>query len=338
MYRLVAAALVLFTAAGCSLSSGNDAPQQGQGQSVTLVTHDSFVARQELLDEFQRTSGIKIEVRKSGDAGALTNQLVLTKANPIGDIAFGVDSTFASRALQEGVFQAYESPEANKGHQRYKAGDSDQLTAVDVGDVCVNVHPKGLNGAPEPKTYEDLADPKYKDMLVVESAATSSPGLAFLLGTVQHFGENGWVDYWTKLKGNGVKVVSGWEEAYNQEFSGAGKGTRPIVVSYASSPAAFPETKALLDTCYRQVEYAGVLTGAKNADGARKVLDFLLSQQFQAEVADQMYVYPSREGVALPEAWQKAAPLPANSATVPADALQRNRETWVNQWRSLVQG
>jgi thiamine transport system substrate-binding protein len=173
---------------------------------------------------------------------------------------------------------------------------------------------------------------------VVESPATSSPGLAFLFGTIQHFGENGWVDYWTRLKANGVKVVSGWEEAYNQEFSGTGKGTRPIVVSYASSPAASPDTKALLDTCYRQVEYAGVLAGAKNPEQAKKVLDFLLSQQFQAEVADQMYVYPAREGVALPEAWQKAAPLPADAVTLPADVVGRNRENWVNQWRSLVQG
>ncbi|MEV4318694.1 thiamine ABC transporter substrate-binding protein [Actinocrispum sp. NPDC049592] len=333
MRRIAAAAFVLVTAAGCSLSTGS-APQDN---SVTLVTHDSFVVRKELLDEFQKTSGLKVEVRKTGDAGALTNQLVLTKANPIGDLAFGVDSTFASRALQEGVFEPYASPDATKGPQRYKVDDSNRMTAVDVGDVCVNVHTPGLKGVPEPKTFEDLADPKYKDMFVVESPATSSPGLAFLLGTIKHFGENGWQDYWTKLKANGVKVADGWETAYTQDFSGT-KGTKPIVVSYASSPAATPDTKALLDTCYRQVEYAGVLTGAKRPDQAKKVLDWLISQQFQAEVADQMYVYPAREGVALPDAWQKAAPLPQNPGSLPADDVQRNRESWVGTWRSLVQG
>lgn len=334
MRRVVVAMLVLATAAGCSLAT--EQKPAGQGQKVTLVTHDSFNVRKELLDEFQQTSGITVEVRKSGDAGALTNQLVLTKANPIGDVAFGVDSTFASRALNENVFQPYQSPDANK---RYALDDTGRLTAVDIGDVCVNVHTAGLKGVPEPKTFEDLADPRYKDMLVVQSPATSSPGLAFLLGTVKHFGETGWKDYWTRLKANGVKVVSGWEEAYNQDFSGAGKGTKPLVVSYASSPAATPDTKALLDTCYRQIEYAGVLQGAKNAEGARKVVDFLVSQKFQAEVPDQMYVYPAREGVALPESWQKSAPLPTGTdATLPAQDVDRNRENWVNQWRSLVQG
>ena len=226
-------------------------------------------------------------------------------------------------------------------------GDGHKLAAVDVGDVCLNTDTGYFTGKglPAPTSYADLIDPRYKDLLVVEDPATSSPGLAFLLGTIAKFGPDGWADYWTKLKANGVKVVSGWEEAYNQDFSGsAGKGPRPVVVSYASSPAAeigpdgTPRTKAVLDTCYRQVEYTGVLTGAKHPDDARKVVDFLLSQQFQAQVADQMYVYPAREGVALPDAWTKAAPLPANSAALPADQVSANRDHWVQQWRTLVQG
>lgn len=336
--RSLAAALVLATLAGCSVFGGDDEPS---GRKVVLITHDSFTPRDALLEEFRKSSGITIDIRRTGDAGALTNQLVLTKSNPLGDLAFGVDNTFASRALKEGVFAEYRSPEADRGSRRYAIDDSNRLTAVDVGDVCLNVDPAALagKGVPEPTRYEDLTDPKYKDMLVVEDPATSSPGLAFLLSTVAHFGEQGWPDYWTKLKANGVKVVSGWEEAYTQEFSGAaGKGPRPIVVSYGSSPAAAPRTKALLFTCFRQVEYAGVLTGARNADDARKVLDFLLSQQFQAEVAEQMYVYPAREDVALPASWQGVVLLPSNPATLPAADIDGNRERWINQWRAIVRG
>nr|WP_245744220.1 thiamine ABC transporter substrate-binding protein [Lentzea fradiae] len=319
--------------AGCSGGTSSSS----SAREVTLVTHDSFAVLPEVLEEFQKSSGITVKQLASGDAGELTNKLVLTKSNPIGDVAFGVDSTFASRALSEGVFAEYASPEASKGAQRYQADDTNRLHAVDVGDVCLNIDPTKLGGD-EPKSYEDLVDPRFKDMLVVENPATSSPGLAFLLGTIAKFGEDGWQEYWGKLKANGVKVVSGWEEAYNQEFS-ATKGDRPIVVSYASSPSAEEgRTKAVLDTCYRQVEYAGVLSGAKNPDDARKVLDFLLGEKFQAQVPEQMYVYPSREGVALPESWAKDAPLPQNPQTLPADKVKDNREAWVEQWRKLVQG
>ncbi|MFE2756576.1 thiamine ABC transporter substrate binding subunit [Actinosynnema sp. NPDC059335] len=344
MFRRVLPAVTAFALlTGCSVTT-SDAPPAGE-RVVTLVTHDSFALSPELLERFKADTGITIKPLASGDAGEVTNKLVLTKDAPIGDVAFGVDSTFASRALKEDVFAEYASPEAQHGAQRYRLDPPNRLHAVDVGDVCLNIDVAAFAGLGEPQRYEDLTDPKYKDMLVVEDPATSSPGLAFLLGTIAEFGEDGWQDYWGRLKANGVKVVSGWEEAYTQDFSGSsGKGPRPVVVSYASSPSAeigddgTPRTKALLDTCYRQVEYAGVLNGAKNPEDAKKVVDFLLGEQVQADVPGQMYVYPSREGVALPEAWTKAAPLPAEARSLPAGEVDANRERWVRQWRALVQG
>jgi thiamine transport system substrate-binding protein len=331
--------------AGCTLSG--TAGDTAGPQTVTLVTHDSWAAPAEVLDAFERQSGIKITVLKEGDAGALTNKLVLTKANPIADVAYGVDSTFASRALTEGVFEPYTSPEADRGPQRYAVDPEHRLSAVDLGDVCVNVDNGyfASNGIPVPKSYEDLTNSQYKDLMVLESPATSSPGLAFLLGTVSKFGEDGWQEYWSKLKANGAKSVSGWTEAYTQDFSGSsGKGPRPIVVSYASSPAAEvaedgkPRTSALLDTCYRQVEYAGVLTGSKQPERAHKVVDFLLSQQFQVTVAANMYVYPARQGVDLPAGWAQVAPLPEKPAALDGVKVLAGREKWIGQWRTLFEG
>ncbi|MFE9743448.1 thiamine ABC transporter substrate binding subunit [Saccharothrix saharensis] len=337
----VVSALALLTA--CSVTT-SDAPPPGE-RVVTLVTHDSFAISPGVLEEFKADTGITIKPLASGSAGELTNKLVLTKDAPIGDAVFGVDSTFASRALKEDVFAEYASPEAQKGAQRYQVDPPNRLHAVDVGDVCLNIDVAAFKDIGEPEQLADLADPKYRDMLVVEDPATSSPGLAFLLGTIAVFGEQNWQNYWGQLKANGVKVAGGWEEAYTQDFSGSsGKGPRPIVVSYASSPSAeigddgTPRTKALPDTCYRQVEYAGVLNGAKNPEDAKKVVDFLLGERVQADVPGQMYVYPSREGVALPEAWTKAAPLPAGSRSLPAAEVDANRERWVQQWRTVVQG
>lgn len=342
MRRVIPIALLVATLSGCSLIGSSDDAER----EVVLVTHDSFAVREELLDRFTSDTGITIDVRKVGDAGELTNKLVLTKDSPIGDVVYGVDTTFAGRALEADVLAEYRSPESGEGPQRYAVDDTNRLTAVDVGDVCLNIDPAALTakGVPEPAGYEALTDPRYRDLLVVQDPATSSPGLAFLLGTIAHFGEHGWQDYWTALRANGMKVASGWEEAYTQDFSGSsGKGPRPIVVSYASSPAAevaedgTPRTKAVLSTCFRQVEYAGVLAGAPHADDAKLVLDFLLSQRFQAEVADQMYVYPARAGVELPAGWQRAAPLPEQAYTLPAEQVAANRERWIDEWRGLVQ-
>jgi len=329
---------------GTGAASGGSTPAGGD---VTLITHDSFVIDDAMLADFEATSGLNVTVLAQGDAGAMVNQLLLTASNPLGDAVFGIDNTFASKAVDAGILAPYTSPAAGNGSDQYGIGD-DRLTAVDYGDVCVNVDHGYFTekGLAEPVTFEDLAKPEYKDLLVVESPATSSPGLAFLLGTIGHFGEDGWQAYWTQLKDNGVKVTGGWTDAYTVDFSGSsGKGARPLVVSYASSPPAeVPDgatsapTGALLDTCFRQVEYAGVLEGANNPAGAEQVVDFLLSAQFQASVPDAMYVYPVDTATALPAAWQTFAPVATDPATLAPADIAKNRDSWISAWSDLVEG
>ena len=361
---VIAGALGLaLVTAGCSSSTGSTSTSSAAeastssaptaagsaaaetGGAVTLVTHDSFVIDDAVLADFEASSGLTVTVLAQGDSGAMVNQLLLTAGNPLGDAVFGIDNTFASRAVDAGVLAPYTSPLAADGSDAFALGD--ELTAVDYGDVCVNVDHTWFadKGLAEPVTFEDLAKPEYKDLLVVQSPATSSPGLAFLLGTVAHFGEDGWQAYWTSLRDNGVKVTGGWTDAYTVDFSGSsGKGDRPLVVSYASSPPAEVQpgataapTGALLDTCFRQVEYAGVLTGAKNPGGAQQLVDFLLSTQFQASVPEGMYVYPVDTSVALPASWQQFAPVATDPAGLDPAVIAANRDAWISAWSDLLE-
>jgi thiamine transport system substrate-binding protein len=173
---------------------------------------------------------------------------------------------------------------------------------------------------PVPVTLEDLAKPEYKGLLVVENPATSSPGLAFLLATIKHFGATGFLDYWKSLRANGVVVVDGWETAYYTNFSGSsGHGPQALVVSYASSPAAEVvfATSPLTDspigsilgpgTCFRQIEFVGILKGTRHLALAKKFVDFMLGQQFQEDMPLQMYVYPVNTVAKLPDVFVKYA-------------------------------
>ncbi|MFC7756003.1 thiamine ABC transporter substrate-binding protein [Tsukamurella soli] len=253
----------------------------------------------------------------------------------------------------------YTSPAAVNGADAYGIPGENRLTAVDYGDVCVNIDTRyfAAHDLPEPTGYSDLADPRYRGLTSLEDPDTASPGLAFLLGTIATMGDGaagapgypgGWQAYWTKLKGNDVTVTSDWNTTYSTDFSGSsGKGPKPIVVSYASSPAdevvpganGAPDTsptKALLDTCFRQVEFAGVLRGAKNPEGAREFIDFLLSQQAQVAVPESMYVYPVTRGVPLPATWERFAPAPPHPATMAASAIAAGRDGWLRTWRTLM--
>ncbi|TXS57138.1 thiamine ABC transporter substrate binding subunit [Streptomyces sp. t39] len=351
-----AAASALGVTALAACGGGSDG-QEGGGtasKTVTLVSHDSFAVSDTVLKAFTEQTGYTVKVLKSGDAGTALNKEILTKGSPQGDVFFGVDNTLLSRALDNDLFTPYEA----KGLDR--VADAVQLdagkhrvTPVDTGDICVNYDKKYFADkklAP-PKTFADLAKPEYKNLLVVENAATSSPGLGFLLGTVGEFGESGWQDYWKKLDANGVKVVDGWEQAYNEEFSGSAGGKkagadRPLVVSYASSPPveilyAEPQpaeapTGVATGTCFRQIEFAGLLQGAKNEAGGKALLDFLIGDAFQEDMPLNMFVNPVVEGASLPELFTKHGAVVDEPATVDPATIAGNREQWVRSWSSLV--
>lgn len=362
---LACAAALTLTLTGCTLMGGQDEAPAGQDQhdpsenagstsgtpatqgEVVLVTHDSFTLPEEVVAGFTEETGYELVVQASGDAGALTNQLVLTKGSPTGDAVFGIDNTFATRAIEEGVLAAY-SPEdlpAEVGEHALPWDGADYLTPIDYGDVCVNIDDAWFEaeGIDPPQTLQDLTDPTYRDLFVTPGASSSSPGLAFLLATIGEFGEEGWQDYWTDLMANGASVTSGWSDAYSVDFTFSG-GDRPIVLSYASSPpftipegGQEPTTSALLDTCFRQVEYAGVLEGAANPEGAQALVDYLLSDQVQSAIPDAMYVFPVTD-VELPEVWAQWAQVAPEPIEVDPALIEEHRQEWVRAWADIATG
>ena len=313
--------------------------------TITLVTHDSFNVSKSVLRGFTKRTGITVKVLRSGDAGQALNQVILTKDDPIGDVFYGIDNTFLSRGLEAGIFERYKARDLERV-QNALLVDPHFVTPIDRADVCVNDDKRWFadHDVRRPRSFEDLADPNYRGLFVTENPATSSTGLSFLLATIVRFGEDGWKDYWRSLRANDVKVVDGWEQAWYDNFTAAGKGERPLVASYASSPPATVNkagTKAragtLLDTCFLQTEFAGVLRGTKHRRAARKFVDFMLSSAFQADMPEQMYVFPVREGVKLPESFARFAKLPdVASGPISPQRVEQNRERWIREWTQIV--
>ena len=350
-----AAAAGILLAVGLTVSSCASDPAPGATpDKLVLVTHDSFNLSKGTLAEFTDETGIEVEVQAAGDAGELVNKLVLTKESPLGDVVFGIDNTFASRAVNEGVLENYASPDLTSAEDQYllPAGSGlEQLTPIDNGDVCVNVDHEWFAdaGLEEPVTLDDLLKPEYKNLFVTPAANSSSPGLAFVLATIAAFGDDtagkdGWQNYWKKLVANGAKIDASWSDAYYVDFSGpSSDGDRPLVVSYASSPpaevtdgATAAPTGALLDTCFRQTEYAGVIAGTKNKAAAEKLVDFLFSPTVQNDIPENMYVFPVNAAATLPATWAEFAEIADAPFAIAPDDIDANRETWLSEWAAIA--
>lgn len=336
---ILVSAVVALTITSC----GGDSTA---GDEVVLLTHDSFLVSDGVLAAFEDETGITVSVLQAGDAGSVVNQAILTADNPIADVLFGVDNTFLSRAVEAGIFVPYRSTGLRRVDRAFHV-PGDHVTPVDYGDVCINYDKEGLAaaGLQPPEDLAELTGERFRGMLVVENPATSSPGLAFLLSTIATFGDEGWIPYWEALFANDVTATAGWEEAYYGEFSGgAGEGTHPLVVSYASSPPAevvFGElteapTGVVTAGCFRQIEYVGILAGSDSVAAAQQLIDFMLTTTFQEDIPLNMFVFPVNRDAVLPEVFIEHATIPESPIVIDPAVIEANRERWIAQWTDIA--
>lgn len=350
-------AVAVSTALVMAISDAGAAGGTSEPDAITLVTYDSFptsdTTLNESLERFTAETGIDVEILVAGDTGTMVSKAILTAGNPEGDVLFGVDNTYVSRAVQGEVFEPYSATGLDAVPAELVAAapagpDGPFVTPIDYGDVCVN-YDIGWFAEHEldpPADLHSLTDAAYEDLLVVQNPASSSPGLAFLLATVAEFGD-GWPEYWSDLAANGVEVVDDWTGAYYERFSGAGDGPKPLVVSYGSSPPAevifadppidAPTTGVVADTCFRQVEFAAVLAGTDSPDEARQLVDWMIGADFQNELASNLFVYPANETVELPTVIEEFSVVPDSPYTLSPEEITADREEWIEVWTDTVQ-
>ena len=330
MRKIVAIFIVVSFVAGSALASCSAITSsfQENPQAITLISYDAFTPAEGIFDDFTAENGVAVNVITAGDTGSMVSKAILTSGNPEGDVMFGIDNTFLSRAQAGNVLLDY--------------------TPVDESDVCVNYDKEWFSsrGITPPQTFEDLALPAYKGLLSAPDPVNSAPGFAFLLASIEHFGEGKWQNYWKQLRSNGVRIANDWTAAYTIDFSGSsGKGKYPIVVSYGSSPAAevlFSETPlttaptgVVTATCFQATEYVGVLRGSKNENLARKLVDYLLAKKFQESMPTSLFVYPVNKDAVLPEVFLTHAVRPTTSNTPSAESIEKNRDQWIDAWRNI---
>ncbi len=344
---LVAGALVLVACGGDEDTGAGD--DERESQTVRLLTYDSFALPEEAAAAFTERTGARIEVVANGDSGTMLAGALLAAGNPEADVIFGIDNTSATRATEGDLLDPVDPAAASEIPERYLLpGDQrDLLVPIDSGDVCMNLDTEWFeaSGTPMPTSLEQLTEPAYRDLTVVSSPVTSSPGMALLIGTVDRYGEDGWQDFWARLRDNGVRVRPSWDDAYYTDYTVSG-GDRPIVLSYASSPPVElifsegertePASAVLEDSCSAQVEYAGVLRGAAEPELAAELVDFMLSDEWQRELPLTNFVFPVID-VELPQEFVDWAVQADEPMGLTPDVVDEGRDGWIEAWREQME-
>jgi thiamine transport system substrate-binding protein len=353
MKKIITFVVITLILAACSpLETGANNPTGGENiPTLTVMTHDSFAISEDVIAQFEQENHVQVEFLLSGDAGSMINQAILTQTSPLADVIYGIDNTFLSRALAADLFIPYHSTQLVDVSEEFIIDGGNMVTPIDYGDVCINydVNYFTEHNLSVPQSFEDLTTVAYYGLLVVENPAVSSPGLAFLLATINEYGDPGYLSFWQRMVENGVVVVNDWNTAYYTNFSGSsGRGEQPMVVSYGSSPAVevvyAPEPVATAPTasivgdrmCFRQVEFAGILRGTQNQALAEKFIDFMLSLPFQEDIPLQMFMYPVNQRAQLPDVFLLYNQVPDVPSSLPAVEISENRDAWVQAWTETV--
>lgn len=323
----------------------------GQNNVLDVLVYDSYAVSEELVLRFEAANDVKLQFIEAGDGTELLNRAILTAEAPIADVIVGINSVLVNRALVNNLLESYESPYLSEIDAIYQTDPENRALPFNHGAVCINYDTEffSTHELKVPTTLEELVDPVYSGMLAIENPISSTPGLAFMLMTIDVLGEDGYLFFWEDLLENGAEIVPDWSTAYYTNFTaGGGGGYQPMVVSYDASPAAVPfyaeepmdeaPTASILadDMCIEMIEYAGILKGSDQVELAQKFIDALLSAEWQSDLPAQMFVYPVNGTATIPELFETFAPQPVNPVRMDPAIVAVNYEKWLQAWAESI--
>lgn len=303
---------------------------------LTVLTYDSFASDwgpgPVVEKAFEADCGCDLRFVPAGDGAALLSRLRLEGARSEADVVLGLDTNLTAAAEATGLFAPHG---VSAALDLPVVWDDATFLPFDWGWFAF-VYDKARVTAP-PTSIEALADSDLK--VVIQDPRSSTPGLGLLMWVKAAYGDRSG-EIWEKLADNILTVTPGWSESYDLFL----KGEADMVLSYTTSPAYHliaeqDDSKAAAafdEGHYLQVEVAGVLANAKQPDLARKFMEFVVSEPFQAAIPETNWMYPAKTPAAgLPEGFG-ALVQPAKSLLFPAADAQAVRDAAVEEWRAAL--
>lgn len=307
-------------------------------EDLVVYTYDSFASTiaVKTIPIFEKMYDVKVKVLSFGDAGSVLSRIILEKESPRADVIVGLDQALLKKAVDAGVLEKYQSPKLSNIVLESLKDPSDFGTPYDYGAIAIVYNTESIDKPPT--SFEELLNARWKRSLVVEDPRTSSTGLAFLLWTIGVYGEENFLNYWSRLKDSILTVTPGWDEAFNL----LELGEADMMVSYATDGAySYHEYGvlkympiAMQEGAFVQVEYASIVKGAANRDLAEKFIDFLLSEGFQREVPLNQWMYPVVE-VEMPEAFEYALKID-KTVSIDYEIVSEKLDSWLDSWAELM--
>ena len=329
---------------------------------VRILTYEINAFTDTMFSTFTNETGYEIEVIYADDAGGILERLLQTQDTPQFDLAIGLDNTYLQTALDAELLGEYDADISGLSSEALAPYNGPFAVPFDQGDVCLNYDETRVDGEnlTVPTSLWNLTEPEWNGLMAYPSPLTSSPGRAFMAATIDYFENDDdnttdAFDWWKAIAENDAIFTSGWTEAYTIHYSGGyGEweeghiGDAALTVSYCHSPGveAFygdnwtkSTSLTLPRTSFHQVEYAAVVNGASEVDGANAFLAYLLSENVNRNMPENNLMLSVLVDAVWPETngFAHHTDTPEMNADVSTERIGLEMESWLSAWQDATQ-
>lgn len=322
----IAAVAVMAAALAACGGTGSSGPG---GETVTVYSADGLGSWYgTVFDKFTADTGIAVNLVEAG-SGEVVSRVEKEQSNPQADLIVTLPP-FIQKADKSGLL--VESGVETTGIPDDQVGPDGKYMPIVNNALCFIANPAAQ---PAPLTWDELLDPRFKGKLQYSTPGQAGDGTAVLI-LLQHLrGKQGALDYLTKLQANNVGPSSSTgklqPKVSNGELLVANGDVQMNLGSIKDDGSKFtifiPAENGKRTTI--SLPYvAGVAKGAPNADGAKKLLEFLLSDDVQKTVETDALGIPVREQIRTTAAGSAEPNTPA--------AVLDGVELWVPDWNTVL--
>lgn len=310
---------------------------------LVVYAYSSFPAA-DIVERFEENHGVELVFVSPGGAGSTLSRLVteLDTGGTDADVFLGLADTSLARALDHNVFEPYDPAllsNLSDIPEDILVDNTGHTLPFDYGYIALVYHPERIGSIALPESLEELTDPRFENKIIMMDAS-SSTGQAFLMWTIAEFGEDGYLDYWRRLKPNLLTVTNSWSTGY-QMFE---NGEAPIILSYATDRVVAavyggePEHEILLPQgqAYRQVELMGIVKGTDQRELAHAFIDYVLSPEVQTLLPTANLMYPANPKAELPAVFSDNMVVPENPVILDPQLVDKNLDRWLRDWSRVI--
>ena len=261
------------------------------------------------------------------------------------DVFIGIEAADLARTRELDLFlplQPEDVPNLSVVPQSLLLDPSGSLIPYEHGYITFVYDSEQVDTTTLARTFEELLDPRYRNQIILEDPRMSSPGLSFLLWTIDRFGDPGYLDYWRQLAPNVLTVTGGWGEAYDLFLAGEAS----IVLSFSTDTAysvidhgsARHKVMLLDNQGYRNVYFMGVVQGTEHFDWATAFLDLVLSPEIQSLIPTTEWMFPANPEALLPVSFYQYAVTPPQPVMIAPGEVLAHLDRWLREWALVILG